>query len=639
MAAIYHASESQLRTINGISDDAAREIKTIATEMFHAIAASISYGMKADSLSTDDIELITSLHNLQSIRQSTRGRSAKMEPVADQLWAELKQIKPGTSRLRWAFTGKKKREVVLDALAKLDALTQDRQIQDYTDSARSALQIAHLDQSPQSATEDFSRNASDYFSLLEDVTDFKPSTAANRHLNQDLLDRIESQDLDSSLIKATLRKYQVFGSKFALTQNRVILGDEMGLGKTIQAISALAHRHSEGATRFLVIAPASVLINWVREIQTRSDLPVTKIHATDKEESLSHWLVNGGVGLTTFDTLKSFGLIEQEIQALQIDTVVVDEAHYVKNPNSGRARTVHKYLAKSDNAIFLTGTPLENRVEEFVNLARLLDPEMATQLDRTALAAGPEAFRRTVAPIYLRRNTEEVLKELPDLIEVDDYCSWEGVDVDYYSECVAENNFMGMRRAAYVATPGATTSKMERLLDLVEESFDSGQKVIVFSFFTSVIEEVMKHLGDKAMGPITGSVTPTQRQRIVDDFQESPTPKVLVGQIQAAGTGLNIQGASVVILCEPQIKPSLEVQAIARAHRMGQVRTVQVHRLIIPEGVDGKMQEMLIHKQAEFDAYARDSALANSAESAKDVDEESMAKVIILAERERLAIE
>ena len=76
MAAIYHASESQLRTINGISDDAAREIKTIATEMFHAIAASISYGMKADSLSTDDIELITSLHNLQSIRQSTRGRSA-----------------------------------------------------------------------------------------------------------------------------------------------------------------------------------------------------------------------------------------------------------------------------------------------------------------------------------------------------------------------------------------------------------------------------------------------------------------------------------------------------------------------------------------------------------------------------------
>jgi SNF2 family DNA or RNA helicase len=103
--------------------------------------------------------------------------------------------------------------------------------------------------------------------------------------------------------------------------------------------------------------------------------------------------------------------------------------------------------------------------------------------------------------------------------------------------------------------------------------------------------------------------------------------------------GLNIQGASVVILCEPQIKPSLEVQAIARAHRMGQVRNVQVHRLIVPESVDEHMQIMLARKQAEFDIYARESELANSADSAKDMDEETLAKLIILAERERLAIE
>jgi SNF2 family DNA or RNA helicase len=114
---------------------------------------------------------------------------------------------------------------------------------------------------------------------------------------------------------------------------------------------------------------------------------------------------------------------------------------------------------------------------------------------------------------------------------------------------------------------------------------------------------------------------------------------VLVGQIQAAGTGLNIQAASVVILCEPQIKPSLEVQAIARAHRMGQVRKVQVHRLILPESVDEQMLVMLARKQSEFDDYARDSDLANQASGAKDPSEESMAKVIVMEERKRLGIE
>jgi SNF2 family DNA or RNA helicase len=148
----------------------------------------------------------------------------------------------------------------------------------------------------------------------------------------------------------------------------------------------------------------------------------------------------------------------------------------------------------------------------------------------------------------------------------------------------------------------------------------------------------MQALGERAVGPITGSVSSIQRQNIVDQFQSSPTPLVLVGQIQAAGTGLNIQAASVVILCEPQIKPSLEVQAIARAHRMGQVRKVQVHRLILPESVDEQMLAMLARKQSEFDDYARDSDLANQASGAKDPSEESMAKVIVMEERRRLGL-
>jgi SNF2 family DNA or RNA helicase len=412
----------------------------------------------------------------------------------------------------------------------------------------------------------------------------------------------------------------------------------MGLGKTLQAISAIAHRNLAGATRFLVVCPASVVTNWMREVDSRSDLPIIKIHGEDHKASLQRWIESSGIGITTYDTLKSFELTEQQISALNVDTVIVDEAHYIKNIATGRTRTIQKWLDRSPNVIFLTGTPLENRVEEFVALAKLLDSKMGNEISRVALAAGPESFRKAVAPIYLRRNTEEVLKELPELIEVIEYCTWEGVDKQKYIDAVAAGNFMAMRRAAFSPQSDMQPSKLERLVELVEESIDSGQKVIVFSYFRSVIEQVMQALGERAIGPITGSVSSTQRQNIVDQFQGSPTPLALVGQIQAAGTGLNIQAASVVILCEPQIKPSLEVQAIARAHRMGQVRKVQVHRLILPESVDEQMLAMLARKQTEFDDYARDSDLANSAVGAKEVSEESIAKVIVMDERRRLGI-
>lgn len=412
----------------------------------------------------------------------------------------------------------------------------------------------------------------------------------------------------------------------------------MGLGKTLQAISAIAHRNFAGATRFLVVCPASVVTNWMREVDSRSDLPIIKIHGEDHKTSLQRWIESSGIGITTYDTLKSFELTEQQISALNVDTVIVDEAHYIKNIATGRTRTIQKWLDRSPNVIFLTGTPLENRVEEFVALAKLLDSKMGNELSRVALAAGPESFRKAVAPIYLRRNTEEVLKELPELIEVIEYCTWEGVDKQKYIDAVAAGNFMAMRRAAFSPQADMQPSKLERLVELVEESIDSGQKVIVFSYFRSVIEQVMQALGERAIGPITGSVSSSQRQNIVDQFQSSPTPLALVGQIQAAGTGLNIQAASVVILCEPQIKPSLEVQAIARAHRMGQVRKVQVHRLILPESVDEQMLAMLARKQTEFDDYARDSDLANSAIGAKEVSEESIAKVIVMDERRRLGI-
>jgi len=637
VASVYNSSSIALERIPGITLVAAQSLKALADQMYQAVAQSISYGIDIDDLSRADKELIENLQGLDYLRASTKNSAINMAPVAEKIRASLSQTQPLKSRFKWIFTGSEKKERAINALQEITYLVGEPTTIALVEAARMGLDA--LEKRSAQPVEEFKKRSSDYYAILEEVTNVRPNSAANRHFNQELLDKIQAQDLDTSTIKATLRQYQSFGGKFALTQGRVIIGDEMGLGKTLQAISAIAHRSSLGADRFLVVCPASVITNWMREVDSRSELPIVKIHGEDHKTCLQRWVELKGIGITTFDTLKSFEITDDEIAGLGVDTIIVDEAHYIKNISTGRTRTITKWLDRSPNVIFLTGTPLENRVDEFITLTKLLDSKVGNELSRVALAAGPESFKRAVAPIYLRRNTEEVLKELPELIEVAEYCTWEGVDRQKYIDAVASGNFMAMRRAAFAAAPGAQPSKLERLLELVDESFESGQKVIIFSYFRSVIELVMQALGDKAVGPITGSVSSTQRQVIVDEFTNSPKPVALVGQIQAAGTGLNIQAASVVILCEPQIKPSLEVQAIARAHRMGQVRKVQVHRLILPESVDEQMLAMLAGKQAQFDAYARDSDLADQASGAKDATEESMAKVIVLQERKRLGVE
>jgi len=148
------------------------------------------------------------------------------------------------------------------------------------------------------------------------------------------------------------------------------------------------------------------------------------------------------------------------------------------------------------------------------------------------------------------------------------------------------------------------------------------------------LEKVCNLLGERALTPITGYVSNEMRQKIVDDFTEAESGKVIVAQVQAGGVGLNIQSASVVVFCEPQIKPSLESQAISRAYRMGQVRNVHVHRLLCVNTIDEPMMKMLQTKQNEFDTYADESVIGT--ESLKEQSENAWIREIIAREKERI---
>jgi SNF2 family DNA or RNA helicase len=210
-----------------------------------------------------------------------------------------------------------------------------------------------------------------------------------------------------------------------------------------------------------------------------------------------------------------------------------------------------------------------------------------------------------------------------------------------------------MRQAAFHAPDSA---KLERLAEIVEEASEDGLKVVVFSNFLKVLETIHSRLSselhdrphDAVMGPLTGSVRPVARQQLVDDFTRRQGHAVLLSQIEAGGVGLNVQAASVVIIAEPQWKPSTEEQAIARAYRMGQIRKVQVHRLLAKDSVDERMREIQERKSLLFDEFARKSDAKEADSRSVDgsyhrpaaLDDEKVSQTdrIVLAERHRLGI-
>ena len=474
--------------------------------------------------------------------------------------------------------------------------------------------------------DDFLERAAVYFTLLAELGLTKQDQEkVHGDLPQEIVNAVRGLSLNTDHLKVSLRGYQVFAAKFALVQMRVLIGDEMGLGKTVEALAVLTHLRSRGRTHFLVVCPASVVTNWVREVSSKTDLSAHRLHGNDREQSSRNWRRRGGVAVTTYESL---GWYVNQSEYQTVECVILDEAHAIKNPSAKRSQRSAWLLATSPFAVLMTGTPLENRVEEFRQLVGHIRPDLAHNSPEVA-----KAFRRHVAPAYLRRNLEDVLTELPERIEVEEWLPLSAADVATYRAAVMEGNFMAMRQAAMVS--GRESQKMWRLLEIVHEAEANQRKVIVFSYFLDILSRVAAHLPGRVIGPLTGSVPAHVRQMMVDDFTQARGPAVLVSQIQAGGVGLNIQAASVVIICEPQLKPSLEEQAIARAHRMGQVQSVQVHRLLSEEGVDTRIVELLAEKRRLFDEFARRSETAASAPEAYDLSDGELARRILAEERQR----
>jgi SNF2 family DNA or RNA helicase len=424
---------------------------------------------------------------------------------------------------------------------------------------------------------------------------------------------VENTRLITGPLTASLRRYQTFGARYLILQERALLGDDMGLGKTVQVLAAMSHLHALGARHFLVVAPNSVIINWCREVEKHTEMSPVLLHGPERDERLAQWRIDGGVAITTYGTLSK--LID-DIET--VDYFAADEAHMAKNPAAIRSQAVAQAADRSQYVALMTGTALENRLSELQYLVQIVQPGLMPELnkiiDHPSGVIKPEDVVRALAPAYLRRTQADVLTELPERVELEEWVDLTEADKKAYD--AAKIDMMSRRLAVNVGDGTLTSAKYERLSEILEEHADAKRKVVVFSYFRQTIEDVCALAGGAPR--ITGDTSGAQRQQIIDEFSTDPTATVLVSQIEAGGLGINLQAAQVVILMEAQFKPSIEWQAIARVHRMGQSRSVMVHRLLARNTIEERLVQLIAEKTQIFKHFAHDSSVRDASLMAVD---------------------
>jgi SWI/SNF-related matrix-associated actin-dependent regulator 1 of chromatin subfamily A len=420
--------------------------------------------------------------------------------------------------------------------------------------------------------------------------------------------------------------HQEGGIKFLVKNQGCILADDMGLGKTYQSIVAALECEAE---RVLIICPSSLKINWMREIQNFTD-DVAIISGRE-------W-TNARFVIINYDILKNFHTIidpKKDYQDWEIlsqitdfnpDLMILDEAHYIKNHKSIRGKIL-KDIGKNypvERVWLLTGTPIANRPMDYYNLLSLINSPVsnnwvhfakrycegrrfkksgryiwvtdgASNLDELAIKT-----RRTI----LRRKKEEVL-DLPDKLitpvwlELENVRGYEAVWDEYLAKRKAEGRKGNPQRELVEMTLLRTFIAMETVphsITKAEEAIESGRKAIIFCNFSDEIDAFLDHFGNQAVC-VRGGLTDKKKQAAVDRFQEDDTCKVFVGQIKAAGVGLTLTAAEVVIMNSLDWVPGNHEQAEDRAYRIGQNKTVNIYYMLMDDTIDNMVWDLLNEKK------------------------------------------
>jgi SNF2 family DNA or RNA helicase len=442
----------------------------------------------------------------------------------------------------------------------------------------------------------------------------------------------------AKLLKTTMYPYQIEGALFAARAGRALIGDEMGLGKTIQAIAAaeLFARHF-GVQRVLVVCPTSLKHQWQREIARFAGRDAQVIHGL-RAARQQQYAADAFCKITHYETLARDADL---IAAWAPELVIVDEAQRVKNWNTIAARALKRI--DSPYAIVLTGTPLENRLEELISIVQFVDRHRLgptwrllhehQMRDETGRVVGYRALDRigaTLAPIMLRRRKAEVLDQLPARVDNTLFVPMTEQQRKHHDEngdsvarivkrwrktgflsdadqrrltCALQNMRMSCNSTFLLDHETDFGAKADELATLLDELFEQPDaKVVIFSQWVRTHELIIRRLQTRAWDHVLfhGGVPGEQRGALVDRFREDPNCRVFLST-DAGGVGLNLQHAAATIVnMDLPWNPAVLEQRIGRVHRMGQTRSVQVVNFVAQGSIEEGMLSVLAFKRSLF---------------------------------------
>jgi SWI/SNF-related matrix-associated actin-dependent regulator 1 of chromatin subfamily A len=409
---------------------------------------------------------------------------------------------------------------------------------------------------------------------------------------------------------------------------RFILADDMGLSKTTSTIIAALET---GAKRILIICPASLKINWEREIKNYSDRPV--YISEGKNFSTEHDFV-----IINYDILKNFYDIKDKensiIYKFNPELIIIDEAHYVQNGQAQRTKLVNHFSKRADRLWLLTGTPMTSRPMNYYNLLSLVESPVAQNWMAYAIrycqgyqfkagnrkiwnvtgASNLEELRDRTSKQVLRRLKDDVL-DLPEKIITPVYLRlkskiYEGLMGDYYNwydTKKEESNSLTVQFSKLMKVRQIISEeKINSTIELAQNILDQDKKVIIFTNFTDTLHKIKDHFGKQAVY-LDGSCSKPQRQYAVDQFQENDKIKVFVGNLKAAGVGITLTAAEAVIMNDLSFVPSDHSQAEDRSYRYGQKSNVSVYYPIFENTIEGIIYDILKTKKNIFETVMGDN--------------------------------
>jgi hypothetical protein len=442
-----------------------------------------------------------------------------------------------------------------------------------------------------------------------------------------------------ALLKVPLYPYQAEGALFAARAGRSLIGDDMGLGKTIQAIAAaeILSRHF-GVSRVLVICPTSLKYQWQSEIARfsgRDGKNAARVISGGRAQRQKDYALDDFCKITNYEKLKPD---LELIAAWAPELVIVDEAQRVKNWNTIAARALKRI--DSSYAIVLTGTPLENKLEELISIVQFVDQhrlgptwkllhehQIKDEAGRVTGYTGLEKIGQTLAPVMIRRRKSEVLRQLPARTDQNLLVPMTEMQTEYHREnadevakivhrwrktrflsdkdqrrlMIALQNMRMSCNSTYLLNQNTDHGvKADELAALLDELFaDPEAKAVVFSQWTRTHDIVIRRLEARGLGYVSfhGGVPSDKRPALIERFRDDPTCRVFLST-DAGSTGLNLQHASTVVNMDLPWNPAVLEQRIARIHRMGQKRPVQIINFVAKGTIEEGMLSVLAFKRS-----------------------------------------